>query len=241
MLIGGRRQDAERTSARIQRAWAAWTLRLLGVRVESVGGPSGPSLIVANHLSWLDIFVLASQVDCRFVAKSEIARWPGVGLLARTVGTVFVDRGRRSDAARVAARMGDLLESDVSVVQFPEGAVMEGLVIGRFHPALFEPAARAALPCHPAALTYDTPQCGLGTRFSVGWWGGVGLVPHAFRLVRCGEVVARCAWSPTPHADVDRKVLATIAQRSVEEAFEPLTSGPIPPGDPRSEAISLGR
>lgn len=233
LRLVGARTAAERFSARVQRVWARATLTCFGVRKRSSGAPRGAALVAANHLSWLDVLVLGAELDCRFVAKAEIAGWPVFGPLARTVGTLFVDRRRRRDASRVAAEMGRLLEAGVSVVQFPEGEVTVGRRVERFQPALFEPAAQRGLPCHPVALTYRTPRSSFATTHTVGWWGGVGLWGHAYRLLRVGPVEAECRWSPTPLASNDRKRLAALAEEAVRSEFLPLGLGPLPPGDLR--------
>jgi len=234
-LLGlGRRAQAERYSARVQRLWARWTLRMFGVRSEAPAAPpGGPFLVSSNHVSWLDVLVLATELDCRFVAKSEIAGWPLFGLLARSVGTLFVDRTSRRDAVRVGEEMMALLESGVSVVIFAEGRVSRGATVEPFHPALFEPAARADLPCLPAALGYVGPRGGVGSAYSAGWWGEVGLLWHARRLGRFGPIKATVRYAEGPLRSGDRKELARGAHRAVKAAFEPLGQLPKPADDPR--------
>ncbi|QDU67840.1 2-acyl-glycerophospho-ethanolamine acyltransferase [Planctomycetes bacterium Pla86] len=239
LIAVGRRAQAERYSARVQRHWARLTLRAFGVRVDAAPRPpGGPYLVPANHLSWLDVLVLATQMDCRFVAKSEIAGWPVFGLLARSVGTLFVERGAGRDAVRVGAAMSALLESGISVVIFAEGQVSRGLKVERFHPALFEPAARAGLPCLPAALGYVGPAGGCGTAYSAGWWGDVGLVWHALRVGRFGPLTATVRYADRPLRNGDRKELALGSHRAVAGVFEPLGQSPKPDDDPRSDPPS---
>ncbi|MEO0650085.1 MAG: lysophospholipid acyltransferase family protein [Planctomycetota bacterium] len=236
LRMAGLRETAERYSARIQRLWARSTLACFGVRRRSNGAPRGAALVAANHLSWLDILVLGAELDCRFVAKSEIRGWPVFGPLARTVGTLFVDRRRRRDAARVASEMGELLDAGVSVVQFAEGEVTRGRQVERFQPALFEPAAQRSLPCRPVALTYRTPRSAYAATHTIGWWGGVGLWSHALGVLRAGPVEADVRWAPESVEGPDRKRLAALAEAAVRSEFLPLDLGPLPPGDPRPPA-----
>ncbi len=249
MAVGGRalltgigaRAGAERFAARVQRTWARWTLHAFGVRVSETGPDGPPALVVSNHHSWLDILVLASRLDCRFVAKAEIASWPLFGLLARSVGTVFIDRSSRRDALAVGNRIEELLGCGVSVVLFAEGRVTDGRDVARFHSALFEPAVRAGIQCRPVALQYRTPRSPYDARHSVGWWGDVGLVWHAWRLPRFGPVEAGCAWASSAIVDGDRKRLAERARAAVREAYRAPAPGPLPPGDPRPPLDDLGR
>jgi 1-acyl-sn-glycerol-3-phosphate acyltransferase len=237
LLACGLRTTAERYSARVQRLWARSTLRAFGVRVHAPAPPREAALIAANHLSWLDILVLGGLQNCRFVAKAEISRWPVFGTVARSVGTVFIDRSARQDTRRVAEEMERLLAAGISVVLFPEAGVGDGTAVRRFHPALFAPAARAGMPCRPVALTYRTPDSPFGSSYAIGWWGGVGLAWHAARLRRFGRVEAHCRWAEAALRGDDRKLLAEAARDQVARDFEPLGAGPIPPGDPRRAGL----
>ena len=167
-LAGALLALAPRLRARLFRWWARGLLRLLDIQVE-VRGPLPPPgvALVANHLSYLDVVVLGSLVDATFVAKADVARWPGLGPLAARVGTIFLDRTRKRDLLRVIPRVEARLRAGETVVFFPEGTSSAGRELLRFHPSLFEAPRRAgrataaaALSTRPGAATRTPPpQC----------------------------------------------------------------------------------
>src|SRR5436309_10760031 len=114
-------EQAER-EARVQ-VWAGQMLRIVGIELEVRGSAPawGPVLLVANHISWLDILVMHAARHCRFVSKSEIERWPLVGTLASGAGTLYVERESRRHAMRVVHRMAGSLRAGEVLAVFPEG------------------------------------------------------------------------------------------------------------------------
>lgn len=138
--------------------WSAKLLSICGVRVtlrQAQGaGSAHHALIVANHLSWLDIFVINSIEPCRFVAKSEIRGWPLVGWLCDKAGTIFIARGKQRDVRRIYEGLVHRLQDGERVAFFPEGrAIIQGQVAD-FHTNLFEAAIVANVPVQPYALRY---------------------------------------------------------------------------------------
>ena len=143
------------------RRWSRKLLRILHVRLTVVGAPpSGhaPTLIVSNHVSWLDIWVLDSVVPVRFVAKSDIRRWPLVGFLVSGAGTIFIERSRRKDTARTNRAIVEALTRGEYVAMFPEGATTDGTAVKPFHASLFQPALSAGARVVVVALRYVTPD-----------------------------------------------------------------------------------
>ena len=149
------------------RQWARATAALLGMRLQTSGAaaqrlasparPSLPSLIIANHLSYLDVLVLAQHCDAVFVAKSEIARWPLLGVLSRWMGTIFLERQRPRALLRVNALIERSLRAGQSVIIFLEGTTSPGFNVLPFKSSLLEPALRLGLPVRHASLHYATP------------------------------------------------------------------------------------
>ena len=218
----------------VQTLWARATLRVLGIELDlPAEPPPAARFVVANHLSYLDVLVLAAVLPGRFVAKHEIAGWPLVGLLSRVGGTLFVDRGRGRDIPRVAAEIERTLADGLAVLMFPEGGTSGGERVGRFHPALLEPAR--GIGCLPVALGYRTPGEPWAPSWTVCWWGGAPLWPHLWRLLGLGRVVARVRWARAPVRADDRKRLAEQAREAVAELFEPVPQAPRPPGRGRPE------
>jgi len=241
-VVGGAR--VERWSLRMgvgcQALWARLILRVLGVRIEHDGAPPRMRCVVtSNHLSYVDIVVLAYLFPGRFVAKHEIAGWPVFGVLSRSVATIFIERGRRRDVVRVGHAMRETLDAGMSVLLFPEGGTSRGLGVQRFHSALFESAAQEQLPCLPVAIHYETPAGELPAGDSVCWWGGVPLGRHLWGCMGVTRIVAKVRWNPEPCVDSDRKRLASRAEHCVRELFEPVTQGsPIPPEEAPTGALS---
>jgi len=220
-----------------QTRWARSSLWLLGVRLDVEGEPPrGPFVVVANHLSHLDIPVLAALFPGRFVAKSEIATWPGVGFVVGLSGTLFVRRGDRTDVPRMVAEMRRTLEAGVGVSFFPEGWASRGLEVRRFHAGLLQSAVDGGFPCLPVTLGYDTPESDLAPAWTVAWWGPVNLFQHLARMMRQGPVVARVRWADEPLVGDERKALAGALEAEVRARFVPLRQERVPEalleGDP---------
>lgn len=135
--------------------WHRKCLKILNVEVEVVGGqPLGQgSLVVSNHISWLDIPVLGSQIPVNFLAKSEVRKWPVIGWLAQTAGTHFIQR-RSGRSAEVAQQLAQHFQRGDNILVFPEGTSTDGRSVRRFHPNLFEAAIAAEAHVQPFAITY---------------------------------------------------------------------------------------
>jgi 1-acyl-sn-glycerol-3-phosphate acyltransferase len=141
------------------RQWSRRLLRMLNVDARLHGKPvlDGNVLVVANHISWLDIFVLNAVGPVRFVAKAELARWPVAGRLIRGVGTLFVERERRKDARRVNGHAADALARGDVVAVFPEGTTTDGTELLPFKSSLLQPIVDAQGRVQPMAIRYRAP------------------------------------------------------------------------------------
>jgi len=149
-----RRSQVQR-NAHVQ-AWALKMLAVLGIRLELHGKPpvSGPVLLVANHISWLDILVMHAARHCRFVAKAEVRHWPLIGTLATGGGTLYIERESRRDAMRVVHHMAESLGRGEIVAVFPEGTTSDGRDLLPFHANLIQAAISADAPAQPVALSF---------------------------------------------------------------------------------------
>jgi len=140
-------------------AWARRALTLLHIDLDVHGSPvqQGPAMLVANHVSWLDILVLLACCRCRFVAKSEVGRWPVIGDLTRGTGTLFVKRNSKRDAVHVVREMAQALRPEFSniLVIFPEGTTSTGKTVLPFHANLFQAAISANAPVQALAIRYE--------------------------------------------------------------------------------------
>ena len=138
------------------KGWSGALLRILGVRMHVHDAPARvrPLMLVANHVSWLDIFALNAVLPVRFVAKSEIRGWPAIGWLSEKTGTLFIERGRRRDTARVNQLVAEAMLAGDVVAVFPEGTTTDGSQVQRFHSALLQPALIAEAGVQPVALRF---------------------------------------------------------------------------------------
>jgi 1-acyl-sn-glycerol-3-phosphate acyltransferase len=154
LLVFPRRNELQR-NAHVQ-AWAQKMLELLGIRLELHGHPpaSGPMLLVANHISWLDILVMHAARHCRFVSKSDVKHWPLIGTLATGGGTLYIERDKRRDAMRVVHHMAESLRAGDIVAVFPEGTTGDGVTLLPFHGNLIQAAISAHAPVLPVALRF---------------------------------------------------------------------------------------
>ena len=127
----------------------------LNIHVHTVGKPtSAPSLWVCNHISWLDVILLAGQNPVDFIAKREVRQWPLIGRMAEQAGTLFVDRDNKFQAYRALPLVGQRILSGTSVVVFPEGTTSDGQGTLPFKPMFYQAAIRAGLKVQPIALSY---------------------------------------------------------------------------------------
>lgn len=133
-------------------------LDAVGVEVHVRGARpllSGPVLLVANHVSWIDVQALGAVAGARFVAKSEVRDWPVVGTMAARLGTLFLRRGHRRDAMRVKNVLARLLVTGERIVVFPEGTTTDGGRVAPFYAALLQAAVDAAIPVQPVAIRHS--------------------------------------------------------------------------------------
>lgn len=216
------------------RPWTGWitvavcriALRLFGLRVDTEGTPMQEAgIFVANHSSWLDIFVLNAGAPLFFVSKSEVASWPGIGWLARVTGTIFVRRARQ-DAEAQRALLEDRIGAGQRLLFFPEGTSTDGQRVLPFKPTLFAALFSDTLKethVQPVTVVYSAPD-GQDPRF-FGWWGDMAFGPHLLQVLACGSGGrVRVTWhAPLVVRDHEnRKVLAREAERLVRSGH-PLT------------------
>ena len=149
------RLSPEQREQRTQ-AWSLAMLDRLRIKVIVMGHPavSGPVMLVANHMSWLDITAIHAARFCRFVSKADVRQWPFIGRLASGIGTLFVERTSKRDAMRVVQHMADSLRAGDVLGVFPEGTTSDGTALLPFHANLFEAAIAAKAPVQPVALQF---------------------------------------------------------------------------------------
>ena len=199
-------------------------LRLMGIGRRVRGAPMrGRGALVANHASWLDIFALNASGPVTFVSKAEVARWPGIGWLARATGTLFIDRDRRAAAAQTLL-FEARLRAGHRLLFFPEGTSTDGLRVLAFKPTLFaaffEHGLAEVLQIQPVSVRWVAPE-GADARF-YGWWGDMDFGAHLLRVLaapRQGRVEVTFH-APLRVADFDgRKPLAAVCEARVRDGL----------------------
>jgi 1-acyl-sn-glycerol-3-phosphate acyltransferase len=220
-LLGRSRPWRERVFG----TWARGTARIIGLCIRREGtAPSTPCLLVANHISYVDVVLLAASLPCAFVSKAEVARWPVLGPLARSMDTLFVERARKRGLTGVAAAMRVRLAAGETLVLFPEGTSTAGGGVSSFRSSLLGPAAELGLPVHYAALHYRTPPGAPPAALAVAWWGERTFLDHLLQLLRLRSFEARLVFGAEALHDSDRKRLAARLQRAVTRCFQPMTT-----------------
>ena len=199
---------------------ARLTMRSMGIRSTVEGPLPTRGLIVANHLSYLDIVILSAAVPCFFVAKAEIGGWLFFGKAARSGGTIFLDRGSRLSALSVTRQIAERLPLPVPVLFFPEGTTTDGSQMLRFRSRLFEPAVLALAPVSAASIRYvlsdGTPERELC------WYGDLTFLPHLWKTLGTAGFSAQVHFGQ-PRTYPDRRTAADSTRAEVEA----MRSGPV--------------
>ncbi|MFC5956739.1 lysophospholipid acyltransferase family protein [Streptomyces pratens] len=194
--------------------WCRWIVRTAGVRVRITGAavPTGGLLLVANHISWLDIPLLSAVRPARMLAKAEIRQWPLAGPLVARSGVLFIDRDRLRALPGTVARVAAALGEGSAVAVFPEGSTWCGRGEGSFRRAAFQAAIDAGVPVQPVRIRYRDAS---GTPATApAFVGDDTLFASLWRVVSARGLVAevgiRSAIPPGSHPD--RRALAAAAQ-----------------------------
>ncbi|MES2752366.1 MAG: lysophospholipid acyltransferase family protein [Pseudomonadota bacterium] len=203
---------------------------VIGVRITEIGARTreSPVLILSNHVSWLDISVLGAIAPVVFVAKSEVAKWPVFGWLARLQRTIFVERERRHKTGDAARAMGDRLLGGDAVVLFPEGTSSDGIrilpfrsaLIGSVHHAIGDQTHHERVMVQPVSLAYvryGGVPVGRALRDKVAWYGDAPLMPHLLGVLAAGAVDVTVSWGDAIAYGMtaDRKQIARDAEATV--------------------------
>lgn len=203
--------------------WARTMLKRFGIEVQVVGAPApaGPLLLVANHISWVDILALHAVCPCRFVAKADVARWPLVGTVVTGGGTIYVRRESRRDAMRVVERMAEALKDGDILAVFPEGTTSDGSAVLPFHSSLIQAAISAGAPVQPVALQIVDGRTGRPSR-AASYMGDESLAGSVWRTLRARELCAVVTFgAPQRAAGRDRRTWAKDLQKEIAAMRSP--------------------
>lgn len=194
--------------------WAFRYLDLLGVELKRKGLPPKEGILVCNHLSYLDIIVLAATRRQVFLSKREVRNWPIIGALAQCAGTLFINRERRGDVAKLQDAFGEVIGAGHSITLFPEGTSSDGSKILPFYSSLLEPAAKSNWPVTPAWIGYRLDEGSVADE--VCYWRDMTFLPHFLKLLSKKRIYATVAFGSPLVAGLDRKEMAVELRREVE-------------------------
>ena len=207
--------------------WSHHVLKVVGIRLDITESSAlihstKAQLLVANHVSWLDVLVIQALHPCVFVAKSEVRKWPLVGSMAKACGVVFVDRSSSSSARKMVDDVASALHHGYCVAGFPEGTSSEGYGVSLFHANLFEAAIHRDVEVLPLALRYtDLSTSSLCVKAA--FVGEIGFLESLHQVISTDGIHARIqigqVLSPQGHS---RRTLAHLSHRSVSTQLEAL-------------------
>lgn len=204
--------------------WCRRLLRCFNIRLTTSGTQPGKetrgTLFVANHISWVDIHAINSVLPVRFVAKLEVKNWPVFGYLIRKSGTIFINRTRQRDAARVVQLASNALKLNDNLCVFPEGTTTEGEQVLPFKSSLIQAAIDARAMVIPVAIYYATPEGGLNraaayageTTMAESMQAFINMPEPTVHLHFCQAILA---------ADMSRQALAAQAHAEITHVLHP--------------------
>ena len=214
---------------RLVRAWSRRLLDICGVscgitdRADPVAPPR--ALIVSNHTSWLDIFVINAHRPCRFVAGADIRGWPLVGWLSHKVGTIFISRGKRSEVRQVYEILVARIQAGDRVAFFPEGGTADQGTLRPFHANLFEAAIAAGVPIQPYAVRYLDGEGLLHP--ATGYTGGTTFGQSVKSIAKARGLRAELFLLPAIRAEgMHRRDLAALARQAIAQTLGAALASP---------------
>ncbi len=222
VLVRFPRMDRPARSARVG-LWARDLLAILKVAVVVKGDPSAAhqsgALLVANHVSWMDIYLLFSVVPTRFISKAEVRGWPLIGWLAEAAGTLFLTREKKVDAMRMNLMMATHLHEGDCLALFPEGTTSDGTGLLPFYPSLFQPAVDAEAHIWPVRIRYLTLEGEYCP--DAAYHGDTSLGQSLLKIARLKGVRAEVTFlPPIPSKGRVRRELAKAAEAAIGEGLK---------------------
>lgn len=195
--------------------WGRAYVRLLKIEIAWRGTPVTQGLLTCNHLSYLDIVVLAAIQPQIFLSKAEVRNWPIIGALTRCAGTLFVRRERKSDVSDLQARFSEVVSQGVPLTVFPEGTSSDGSSVLPFFSSLLEPAAKANWPVTPGWIGYHLEEGQGSVADDVCYWRDMTFGPHFLKLLSKKKIYATVAFGEPIEAGLNRKQMAAALHKEV--------------------------
>lgn len=221
------------------RRWSERTLKYINVELRVRGQPPAqhrrPAVLVANHVSWLDIYLVHAVWQVRFIAKSEIRRWPVIGWLSARTGTLFIERNRRRHATQINSAIHSAFQAGDAIGVFPEGTTTFGDEVGRFHGSLLQPAVDEHALVYPVALRYLDPDGKINR--NAAYVGDTSLLESMRAILAEPGIVAEIIFLPPIDAEGrSRRDLAQESRAAIAAALNLAISDSAPgkSADPRA-------
>lgn len=206
--------------------WGAGSLKIVGAKLVVRGkAPAPPFFLVSNHLSYVDIMVLAQQTGTSFVARADMADWPVMGWMMKKCHMLFIKREDLRDTRRVIGMIESIYAKGDAFTVFAEGRCGRGKRVHDFRPSLFQAPAQNGFPVHCAALSYETPPGEPAAGDSVVWWRWEPVGDHLRRMLSLPGYTATISYADEPILSGDRKVLAREAHAAITSLYSPVKLG----------------
>jgi 1-acyl-sn-glycerol-3-phosphate acyltransferase len=201
----------------LKQSWSRLLIFTLGVRIRVTGKAPTHALLVSNHISWLDVFVLNALNPTTFVCKDDVKDWPLIGMLVSHSGTLFIERGSRSAAARASQAITERLNQGERVAVFPEGTTTQGTTLLPFRAAMFQAAIDAQVPVLPIHLRYlDANQT---LCLAPAYDGDITFAQSMLAIVRTRRIIARVDFLALLPSNLERRDLAVRAEITIANAM----------------------
>ncbi|NNF03955.1 MAG: 1-acyl-sn-glycerol-3-phosphate acyltransferase [Rhodothermales bacterium] len=205
--------------------WSRGLARIIGMRRVVIGTPPEPPFcLVANHLSYIDVLVLHACTKGVLISRADVAKWPGIGFLARIAGTLFINRRRIRQIMDINEQIRAVLDRGDGVLFFPEGTSTAGDDVSRFRSPLLNYPAALSYPVHFAAIDYKSDS--FDVRKHVCWWADMTFVDHLYTLLTKPGFQARVRFGNAPITESNRKELAARLEDKVRALYEPVRNTP---------------
>jgi len=205
--------------------WSRGLARIIGMRRVVIGEPPTPPFcLVANHLSYIDVIVLHACTKGVLVSRADVAKWPGIGFLARIAGTLFINRRRIREIVDINEQIRDVLDRGDGILFFPEGAATSGDGVAKFRSPLQNYPAALSYPVHFAAIDYKSDT--FDVRMHVCWWADMTFADHLYTLLSKRGFQARVQFGDEPVIESDRKELAARLEQEARQLYEPVRNTP---------------
>lgn len=228
------------TRRAMRQRWSRQLLTILGISLHIRGASvADGTLLVANHVSWVDILAINALHPAAFVSKSEVRRWPAVGWMAAQNDTIFLQRGRPGNSRAASVEIADRLDAGGTVALFPEGTTTDGSHVLPFHSALLQPALDAQRPIQSVALRY-LDATGQPTT-APAYWGNMSLIECLGNIISARSLIAEVIVQPplaTEAIPGRRTLAATLHAQVVAEITEQSSTAPPPETPSHPQAAS---